>query len=142
MYVDVTNVIVKPLVYSVYEPPSVLAIEATRVVALPKSRQDLKETHVSLPVLLRHRTTVFVHALFFEVKVATAVAPEGVEQHKVDLAPVPFVEGSAEVFSYPKDHPVVLVDALDASGVVLAPLHRRLLAAHISMFALTGYLSH
>ena len=126
MYVDVTNVVGQPLIYSVYKLTSVLRIIAIHRVAPPKFRQGFKKFHVGVFVSLGHGATVLLHASFLEAEVATAVESEGVEQHSVDCTTRTFVEGSTEVLSHLEDHFVILVDALNASRVIFPPLHSQL----------------
>jgi hypothetical protein len=126
MYVDVTNVVGQPLIYSVYKLTSVLGIVAVHRVAPSKFRHGFKKFHVGIFVSLGHGATVFLHASFLEAEVATAVEIEGVEQHAVDRSTLIFVEGSPEVVSHLEDHFVILVDTLNASRVIVAPLHSQL----------------
>jgi len=123
MYVDVTNVVYQPSIYGVDKLTSVLRIVAVHRVALPKFRQGFKKFHVGIFVSLGHGAAVLLHASFLETEVATAVEIEGIEQHAVDRSTLIFVEGSTEVLSHLEDHFVILVDTLNASRVIVDPLH-------------------
>jgi len=125
MNVDAADVVIQPLVHGVHEPPSIRMVVATRRVTLLKLREVLNEYFVCLLVLLGYGAAEFLHAPFLKAKMATAEETEGLEQHRVDCITPPHVQGSTEVFSHLEDHLVVLVDALDASGVIVAPLHVR-----------------
>ena len=65
----------------------------------------------------------FAHAMFLETKVAPAECPERFEQRRVDRISRPSFQCITEVFSHFEDHFVILIDALNASGVLVAPLH-------------------
>jgi hypothetical protein len=128
MYVNTAYVVSQPLVDGINKFSSVRAIVPAHRIAPLKPGQNFKKIRMCRLVFLGYRAAILIHTLLLEAKVATAVDTEAVEQHGIDRAPFSFVECNTEIFGHRKDHLVVLIYAMNASGVFFAPLHPQILA--------------
>ena len=121
--VDPTDVIDQPLIQNIDKTSGFPAIKTSCRVVLLESCDDRYEPGVRVPVLLGDGAVISLHAVFFEREMPACVLLEGLEKDAVNGPALPLVEGRPKIFRHLEQHPVLVIDSLNAGCECIGPFH-------------------
>jgi hypothetical protein len=100
---------------------SVCAVEAPGRILLLIFRQNIDNPYVGLLVFLRHRAVILIHTPFLEMEMemGSKVAVKKVQECTIGVFAITIMEGDLEVFHHSEDHLVLIVDMINAGGVLV-----------------------
>jgi hypothetical protein len=122
--VDPTDVIGEPFIKDIDKTPGIFAIKTRFPVVLFELCDDCYEPAMRVLVLLGDGAAIPLHAVFLEREMPASVLMQGLEEDAVNGPAFPFIKGGPKILRHLEQHPVLVIDSLNAGCECIGPLHR------------------